>query len=388
MVSYSDLLTLIFLLTTLIGFFIRYPVYDIGRHIYKRQKKNTHTNPKLPAVSIIVICQDQGSYLQKNIPAIAQQRYPSFEIIIVDLASTDQTQEIIKQLKKDYPFIRHTYVPLHTRYICPNKLAVTLGIKAAKYEWIILTKANAIPSGPLWIENLSQNFTSDKTLVLGYVKQYIKGQRKSNYRNWAYFIEQSVSFHSANNRLFPGKALGGDACNMAFRKSAFHSKNGYGNNLSWLNGEDILLTNQLAGKRDTAVSYSPETIMTQELFSAREFQFIQFCRISAYQHINLRNRYKLHTLTFCFGLSYVQWASVIGAIILYLNQGNYIFAIILTFIIFVFLVLNSIILYGSTKKIGEKFFFSLPLYELYWPLKRTFYRLYVHLHRKQFKRHI
>jgi glycosyltransferase involved in cell wall biosynthesis len=51
-----------------------------------------------PVVSIIVTCFNQASYLKQSVKSVLAQTFTDLECIIVDDGSTDNTQEIVKQL--------------------------------------------------------------------------------------------------------------------------------------------------------------------------------------------------------------------------------------------------------------------------------------------------
>ena len=59
-------------------------------------------------------------------------------------------------------------MPDSSRYISRKKLAVTLGIKASKYEWLVFTNANCMPQSNQWLRLMARNFTSRTQVVLGY----------------------------------------------------------------------------------------------------------------------------------------------------------------------------------------------------------------------------
>ena len=55
---------------------------------------------------------DQAYELQENLTAFLTQQYqPGYEVVVVDESSTDETPDILKLLKKDYPNLYTTFLP-------------------------------------------------------------------------------------------------------------------------------------------------------------------------------------------------------------------------------------------------------------------------------------
>jgi hypothetical protein len=49
-----------------------------------------------------------------------------------------------------------------------KKLSITLGVKGAKFEHLILTDADCRPASRNWLKSIAENFSNEKQIVLGY----------------------------------------------------------------------------------------------------------------------------------------------------------------------------------------------------------------------------
>ncbi|MDD5556434.1 MAG: glycosyltransferase family 2 protein [bacterium] len=58
-----------------------------------------------PLFSVVTCCHNQGCYLRDNIESVLAQRFPSFEHIVVDGGSTDDTRAVCAR----YPHVRYFY---------------------------------------------------------------------------------------------------------------------------------------------------------------------------------------------------------------------------------------------------------------------------------------
>ncbi len=277
-------------------------------------RKHEATKPlkELPPVSIIIPTHEQGRVLEENIESFLAQKYPKFEIIIVDCASTDCTADVIKRLDTRLDKrIRHTFVPSTARYVGRRKLAITLGIRAALYEWVVVVSPDCTPCSEEWLSGMAQHFNSEKyDMVLGYANYKDNGSaiaRRAIFERMTYIFR---CFHSAKK----GKAIGGDCINFAIRKSTFLENKGFAESLTVPFGDIDLLVNALAVKGRTAVEAQPETTLLQELPEEVILQNERIQKIETLRHLNHRGQiYRLlngAASCACIGYSLLAFASV------------------------------------------------------------------------------
>lgn len=118
--------------------------------------------------SVIMTVYDQARELEQQLPAYLKQTYETgYEVIVVDESSTDETPDVLKLLKNEYPHLYSTFLPKPNRLVVRRKQAFNVGIKAAKNEWIIITKLTNYPLAEDVLQAIS-NSISDNPLTLGY----------------------------------------------------------------------------------------------------------------------------------------------------------------------------------------------------------------------------
>lgn len=139
-------------------------------HARRRAVKqgNMHFTQELPPISVIICAREESENLRRNLGAVLEQDYPLFEVIVINDGNTDESEDYLTILEEKYPHLYHSFVPDSSRYISRKKLAVTLGIKASKYEWLVFTNANCMPQSNQWLRLMARNFTSRTQVVLGY----------------------------------------------------------------------------------------------------------------------------------------------------------------------------------------------------------------------------
>ena len=118
------------------------------------------------SVSIIVICQEQHSQLVQLLPQLLSMQYDGeHEVIVVDKSHDKDTGEWLEEMEKLHPHLCHTFCPASSRCIDIHKLALTLGAKAAAYEWVAILPAETQLPGDDWLGRL-QTCCNDQTDIV------------------------------------------------------------------------------------------------------------------------------------------------------------------------------------------------------------------------------
>ena len=134
--------------------------------------------------SVIMTVYDDARKLEENLPLFLEQDYESgYEVIVVDESSTDDTVDVLKLLKARHQHLYTTFLPKPNRLVTRQRLALTLGVKAAKHSWLIFTDIHMPPPSDQWLKELSE-FTIDGTmLLLGYVNRKTGDVRLQQFAN-------------------------------------------------------------------------------------------------------------------------------------------------------------------------------------------------------------
>ena len=245
------ILLLVFIGITLIQ--LVYYVFIFGRFSFA--KKQTIQPKKLP-ISIIICAKNEEENIKKYFPLIAAQNYPDYEIVLIDDASSDETLELFEAYEKQYANVKLVKVQNNEAFWGNKKFALTLGIKAAKNEYLVFTDADCYPVSNDWLLQISSQFTKEKTIVLGY-GAYEKV--KNSFLNKIIRFETMLTAVQYFSWAKMGHPYMGVGRNLAYKKSEFFNVRGFMDHMKIRSGDDDLFINQAATAANTEILFSPES---------------------------------------------------------------------------------------------------------------------------------
>lgn len=216
-------------------------------------------------VSIILAARNALEQLRYLMPELLQQDYAQFEVVLIDDRSDDDTGLYTQQLTQYYPNVRLVTIGSTPEGIAPKKYALTLGIKVAKYPYLLFIDADCQPASNQWLRHMARGFDQGADLVLGY----------SPYAEAEGFLNKLVRFETLLTGLQylsfaeRGQPYMGVGRNLAYTKSTFLATKGFASHIRRMSGDDDLLVQDAVqlGRRAAVVtaaeaqtvSHAPET---------------------------------------------------------------------------------------------------------------------------------
>ena len=142
-------------------------------------------------VSVIVYAHGEPEDLRNNLPVLLNQDYPDYEVIVVNDGSDADSEDILKLFSNEYKSLYYTYVPVDTQYLSHKKLALTMGIKAARHDILLFTEADCRPISPKWIKAMVDSYNTETDIVLGFCA----------YRHTKGFLHKLIAYYNLTNGL-------------------------------------------------------------------------------------------------------------------------------------------------------------------------------------------
>lgn len=360
---------------TLIIQAIYYLYYYTGILSQEKKKANAEL-PFLetkPGVSVIICARDESENLKEYLPIIMGQDYPDFEVIVVNDGSTDETEELLSDMKKKHSNLRSTFVPDNAKVMSSKKLALTIGIKAAKNEILLLTDADCKPISKDWISLMVRNFTPQKDFVLGY------GGYERKKGILSHLISYDTLFIAMQYMGFAirGVPYMGVGRNMAYRKEIFFKTKGFASILHLQSGDDDLFVNNNANRKNTRIETDKESAtisIPKKTFSSWMYQKERHLSTSSYYEGGTKRR--LATEELSRGLFY---AAVIAALIV----SPPLFKLIAAGMWIIRYVMQTVVINKTATVLGERhFYLSVLIFDILLPLLYLNGMLYNKVHRK------
>ena len=335
-------------------------------------KDEVHFGRELPPLSVVICARNESENLRRNLPAILKQDYPDFEVIVINDGSTDESEDLLSELEEEYPNLYHSFTPDSARYISRKKLALTLGIKASKYDWLVFTEADCTPVSDKWLRRIARNFTPSTDIVLGY----------SGYERGKGWLHKRVSFDSLFTSLrYLGFALAckpymGIGRNLAYRKELFFKVKGFSTHLNMQRGEDDLFINQISNENNTRVETSPDSVIRmQPVERYKDWKEEKVSYMATARFYKGSQRWLLGLETATRLLFYV---ACLSGIVFGILSFHWLAAGLVLLLWIVRYSAQAYVINKTANEMGDNrsYYFTLPVFDIIRPLQSLKFRLY------------
>lgn len=252
--------------------FIRLPLHD------PVSRKKT----ALP-VSVIICAKNEASNLERFLPLVLEQDYPDYEVVVVNDCSTDRSEDLLAALCGRYKHLRYTTIPANEKFIHGKKLALTVGLKSASYDHVLLTDADCYPASDLWLQKMAANLSRNRKIVLGYGAY----EKRKGLLNMLIRFETVFTAIQYLSYAIKGQPYMGVGRNLAYEKSLFFKNKGFAKHYHIPSGDDDLFINEIAVNTNTVVELSKES----HTLSIPKTSFSEWIK-QKQRHLSAGNHYK------------------------------------------------------------------------------------------------
>ncbi|MEI9942709.1 MAG: glycosyltransferase [Chitinophagaceae bacterium] len=162
----------------------------------------------------------------------------------------------LQELKKKFKSLNVVELTQEAKLISGKKYPLSIGIREAKYEILLLTDADCVPASEFWIEKMQSAYDEKTEIVLGYGAYH----KTSGLLNKLIRFE---TFHTALQYLsyaMAGMPYMGVGRNLSYKKDLFLRNKGFASINHIPSGDDDLFVNKVATKTNTAVMIDSDAV--------------------------------------------------------------------------------------------------------------------------------
>jgi poly-beta-1,6-N-acetyl-D-glucosamine synthase len=219
----------------------------------KREKENSDSS--LPPLSVIICARNEASNIESFLPSVLEQDYPSFEVLVINDGSEDETEEVLDLMQKKYKHLRVSKIQNDFQFSHSKKLPMLIGIKAAKNDLLVFTDADCKPVSDKWLASVAKGYSSGAEIIIGY-GGYLPGKGLLNK-----YIRYETLFTGMQylGMAIAGRPYMGVGRNLAYRRTFFFNNGAFGPFNHVQSGDDDLFVNRTATKKNTYALTGSET---------------------------------------------------------------------------------------------------------------------------------
>ena len=236
-----------------------------------------------PAISIIVpLFAEDYTYLDTSLVNLLTQDHNEFEVVLVYVGNNNDFFEDVKSLQRVYPHLNPVQICCSPFYPVSLKIALNVGIKSAKHDFILTTSSDATPTSNRWLSLLAKGFIYGD-IVLGYsgiahqggFKNFIfRSYKFSNAMAWISAIIRRRPYSSSHNAF-------------GFTKELYFNARGF-NHLDMDYGVEDLFLQEIATPDNVSVVLAPRATCTERTWGGWRWWWFQARRDYSTHHFYKR----------------------------------------------------------------------------------------------------
>ena len=326
----------------------------------------------LPSVTVVAYASSTTRDLDEFIESILSQDYPRKELVVVCDSGMEATS-LVAERHAGREGLHVTFIPPGSQNLSRRKLALTLGMKAAKGDVVVTTASNAIVPGPEWLRALTAPFAAESgvDVVLGYSRI-----SPDEMHGPAQYYREFDSLMTASQWIgyaLSGRPYRGDGYNLAMRRHTFFDHKGYARTIYLHNGDDDLFVSEIAdgGNTRTAIGEATTVTLTWGDHAARMWSYrkdsydftSRWLRRGPFLRAGLTSALQWCVLACCAAAGLLSLPSLVASIAAFL-------------LLCVFFTVEILIYRRAASRLGAtRLWMALPVFMLWHPIGNFLFRM-------------
>ena len=301
-------------------------------------------------VSVVVVARDSLSGLMELMPALLRQKYPDFEVVIVNNCSNDDTQVYLDELERNEPRVKIVQLRQQLNFFHGKKFPLSMGIKSAQNDLLVFTDPDCVPVSDGWLSSVVGAYERDTQIVVGYCA---RRNRKGLSDKIIRYVDMIDGLNIVSFALL-GHPYSADGRCLSYRKSLFYQSKGFTSHYTVPPGDDSLFVNDNARGKNTSVVIDPDNAIVSNTIAVSRWLMLKSYRCSVIPHYRFFTKMALSVYPLSQMLLYASFVALFflkPAFEIAAMPLLYIPALVTLFLIR--FVSQTIVLHKAAKRLGE-----------------------------------
>lgn len=260
----SALFLLTLLLITLYRGMLRHPVKC------KNRDNAAEPHAQQQPVSIVVYARDNSRRLELLLHDLLAQEYRApYEIIVVNDSNGYECSDVVTRLGMSHSNLRMTFVPENAHNLSRKKLAITLGMKAARYPFVLLLNAECRIPSPLWLQSMTRD-TSKITLGQAIIVNDDDADGPLHRPSLMMQVDEAATAIKWIRAASRDYTYRGNGYNIGYPSKLFFDHDGFAGSLNLQAGDDDIFINKISLPGNSRVELSDDALVHVATSRARD----------------------------------------------------------------------------------------------------------------------
>ncbi|MBP7838987.1 MAG: glycosyltransferase [Bacteroidales bacterium] len=238
------------------------------------------------SVSVVLVTSNQYNDLRKLLPEILNQSYSNYEVVVVDDSSEDGSDVLLERFSEQYSHLKVVNMHQHLNWFKGNEFPISIGIKSAVNDWILLTETTCIPRSSHWISEMMKKANFPTQIVLAR-SSFATSSKINIWYRFARFYNSLINLSFAISKI----SFKGSTQNLLFSRKLFFDQKGFVSHYTIKGGVGELFVSEAATLSNVSVQISPKSVVDYvKSTSFRKWIIKEHTNLDIERRINLKQR--------------------------------------------------------------------------------------------------
>lgn len=231
-------------------------VYILLFNLRAARHKSTPGKASQP-ISLLMVLRNEEDNLRSNLPPVLSLPGTEIEVVAVDNYSLDNSHLVLQSIQTTDQRVRISRLKQDTDF--SEKMAQNIGLKAARYDWILPVAPSTSAFGTEWLSHTSSMLNGSNDVVVSYSNVAPTGSFFNLLYRTEFFFQQLRSFGFILN----GMPFVVAQENVAFKKEKYFGVGGYRGRITESLLQLEMVINSFITRKNVSLSLTGKTAILE-----------------------------------------------------------------------------------------------------------------------------